>query len=402
MSYRKGDFWIHCPYILDGNLSLSFDIEDCCALLLSVFSEDRMDVSVFLSLSFDACLQELCAQKNISFLEEELPFILSRYEDIHVYRTLNIWLGFYAWDAGESLLDAPVDMMSAVGNTVEPSISFIDSLEGLEWKGDVWSPFFQRERFGRVVSAHTMVSIPPGSFEMGRHDDYYAEVESRPLHRVHITRPFWMSAYPVPQLIFEQVLNRNPSRNRIEPYLPVENVTWCEAVLFCNELSRKEGLALAYDLPAEFENSLEYAACVVWNRGANGYRLPTEAEWEYCAKAGLLTTFSGGDELDSVGWFDKNSRSRIQFVGEKQANPWGLCDMSGNVSEWVWDTPIRVYENKVEMDPILYEPAQKSTRIYRGGSCLDESNECSVSYRRFGVADARRACLGFRVIRGMS
>ncbi|WP_327092753.1 formylglycine-generating enzyme family protein [Nonomuraea sp. NBC_01738] len=157
--------------------------------------------------------------------------------------------------------------------------------------------------------------------------------------------------------------------------VPVTNVSWLEAVAWCNRLSQREGLTPAYGHDGAGE--------VVWDRTAEGYRLPTEAEWQYACKAGT-TGYRYGD-IDEIAWYAGNSGERAHEAGGKAANPWGLHDMLGNVWEWCWD----LYDEEV----------YGSYRIFRGGSWAEQERGCGASVRRrshptFAIDD-----LGFRLAR---
>jgi formylglycine-generating enzyme required for sulfatase activity len=158
--------------------------------------------------------------------------------------------------------------------------------------------------------------------------------------------------------------------------LPVVNVSWLDAVDACNRLSERSGFAPAY---ARDESSGE----VVWDRASVGYRLPTEAEWQYAGKAG--TTGYRYGPIDDIAWYEGNSGGRAHDVGGKAANPWGLHDMLGNVWEWCWD----LYD----------EDVYGSYRIFRGGGWAEAERGCGSSVRRrshptFAIDD-----LGFRLAR---
>ncbi|WP_328413397.1 formylglycine-generating enzyme family protein [Streptomyces violaceus] len=187
--------------------------------------------------------------------------------------------------------------------------------------------------------------------------------------------PFRMSAFPVTQEWYAQVTGEWPSAARGER-LPVEGVSWWDAVRFCNGLSRGEGLTPVYRLGGEDE-------AVDWDASADGYRLPTEAEWEYACRAG-----SAGPRyarLDEVAWYRGNSDERVHTVGGKQANAWGLYDMLGNVWDWCWD---------------LYDAEVYDTyRVLRGGGWSDEHWSCRASVRRRSHPTFRIDDVGFRVAR---
>jgi formylglycine-generating enzyme required for sulfatase activity len=156
------------------------------------------------------------------------------------------------------------------------------------------------------------------------------ENNERPVHQVRV-QSFYMGIYAVTQEEWVKVTGSNPSKFR-GPDLPVETVNWYDAVEYCNQRSKQEGLTPAY------QGSSVNITC---NFRVNGYRLPTEAEWEYAAKggnqAGSIYEYSGSNNVDEVGWYIENSGGSTHAVGRKQPNRLGLYDMSGNVREWCWD-----------------------------------------------------------------
>ncbi|MBU0753890.1 MAG: SUMF1/EgtB/PvdO family nonheme iron enzyme, partial [Planctomycetes bacterium] len=166
-----------------------------------------------------------------------------------------------------------------------------------------------------------LVPIQGDSFKMGDEEvgSYKATVSS-----------FWLDRYPVTQSLFQRVMGKNPSQFQGDDR-PVENVSWYDAVEFCNRLSEIIGREPYYKIEGKEVSRIETA---------DGFRLPTEAEWEYACRAGTTTKYWSGDsekDLDRVGWYYKNSGGETHPVREKPANPWGLFDMHGNVWEWVWD-----------------------------------------------------------------
>ncbi|KAA0259649.1 MAG: hypothetical protein EDM75_08215 [Chlorobiota bacterium] len=178
------------------------------------------------------------------------------------------------------------------------------------------------------------------------------------------------------QELWESVMGSNPS-NFKGSKKPVEEVSWYDAVEFCNKLSEKEGLQKAYS------GSGDNIKC---DFSANGYRLPTEAEWEYAARGGNQSKgyeYSGSSDLDDVGWYYDNSGRETKEVGRKQPNELGLYDMSGNVWEWCWD----IYSDS------------GSNRVKRGGSWLDYADDCRVADRGNDDPDSRGDINGFRLVR---
>jgi sulfatase modifying factor 1 len=186
---------------------------------------------------------------------------------------------------------------------------------------------------------------------------------------------YGLAALPVTQDLYAEVTGQWPSAARGDR-LPVESVTWWDAVRFCNGLSRLEGLAPAYRLDPGGQD-------VEWEAAADGYRLPTEAEWEHACRAG--TDGARYALLDDVAWYRGKSGERLHPVGGKQPNPWGFHDMLGNVWEWCWD----------RYDPEVYG----SYRVLRGGGWFDEHWSCRASVRRRSHPDLRIDDVGFRVAR---
>lgn len=188
---------------------------------------------------------------------------------------------------------------------------------------------------------------------------------------------------------------------------PARFISWYAAVEFCNKLSDKEGLQKVYTLKKNQRDTLnknkndDYDITVRADFTANGYRLPTEAEWEYAARGGSLSkgyTYSGSNNAGNVAWYNENSGGEIQPVGQKQANELGIYDMSGNVAEWCWD-----WYNQFTPEPQMNPTGSPSgsDRIIRGGdffSSLD-TNEHRVSVRNSVVSHAQGQGIGFRIVR---
>jgi formylglycine-generating enzyme required for sulfatase activity len=188
--------------------------------------------------------------------------------------------------------------------------------------------------------------------------------------------PYLLAAVPVTQRRYAEVTGQAPSAARGGD-LPVESVSWLAAVRYCNALSQREALTPVYALSADDH--------VHWNAAADGYRLPTEAEWEHACRAG--TTGARYGELEDLAWYRANARGTTHDVGAKQPNAWGFHDMLGNVWEWCWDL----------YDGDLYG----SYRVLRGGGWADEHYSCRASVRRgshptFAIDD-----VGFRVARSV-
>ncbi len=228
------------------------------------------------------------------------------------------------------------------------------------------------------------VHIPAGSFQMGspagekgRGDD------EGPQHRATITRAFFMQATEVTQGQYRALMGKNPSRfTSCGDDCPVEQVSWRDAVTYCNALSRKEGLEECYD-----GDRLKGLDC-------KGYRLPTEAEWEYAVRAGSAGASYG--ELDAIAWYGRNSDFYTHPVGKKKPNAWGLYDMLGNVWEWCHDWKGDYPSGAVE-DPT--GPQAGLYRVSRGSSWCRYARDVRAASRRGDAPDRLGGSLGLRPVR---
>jgi formylglycine-generating enzyme required for sulfatase activity len=240
-----------------------------------------------------------------------------------------------------------------------------------------------------------MIVVPAGYFEMGNARGHNDE---KPVHKVWVDS-FLMDKTEMTQAVWEKIgtdeAMSNPSPIQ-GPDLPVNNVTWRAAALFCNARSRYEGLKPCYD-----EN--DATKC---NFDADGYRLPTEAEWEYACRAGTTTDYSFGNDvrkLGDYGWFLDNTGKKTHPVRQKKANPWGLFDMHGNVAEWCHDAFAKdFYKDSPDKNP--RGPAQGAQKVLRGGSWKSSAEAARSSSRMGenpGFADACLApdAIGFRCVR---
>jgi formylglycine-generating enzyme required for sulfatase activity len=218
-----------------------------------------------------------------------------------------------------------------------------------------------------LSAGNEMIDIPPGQV-------WLSDRRTQRTWSVELA-PYQLAAFPITQARYAQVTGQRPSTAQ-GGQLPVEGVSWWEAVRFCNELSQREGLAPAYRL-------LTDGAGIEWDPAADGYRLPTEAEWEHACRGG--TTKARYGLLDEIAWHRANSGERTHEVGGKQPNAWGLHDMLGNVWEWCWD----VYDAEV----------YGTYRVLRGGGWCDEHWSCRASVRRRSHPNFQIDDLGFRIAR---
>jgi len=240
----------------------------------------------------------------------------------------------------------------------------------------------------------TLKRIPAGTFQMGSPDGAGNEDE-RPQHEVRITRPFYLGVTEVSQAQYEAVMGNNPSyfsatgdsKDKVAGQStgqhPVETVYWLDAVKFCNKLSELEGRKPFYEIAGETVRVPDWKA--------SGYRLPTEAEWEQAC---------GGDpaDLEEHAWFDKNSGDVTHSVGKKLTNRFGLHDMLGNVAEWCWDAYDKdYYKQSPPDDPTGPDIAGAASRVFRGGSWLDDPRYCRSALRSRDAPVSRHYDLGFRL-----
>lgn len=227
------------------------------------------------------------------------------------------------------------------------------------------------------------IRIPTGEFNMGSPmREKRRKLWESPVHKVTIKKPFYLGRYPVTQEQWRKVMGNNPAYFKGEKH-PVENISWNEIQVFFREL-----------------NALENTGGV-----SRTYRLPTEAEWEYAARAGTETAYFFGDDeskLTEYAWFLENSEFETHPIGLKKPNPWGFYDIYGNVGEWVQDeyhisykgspTDGRAWEN-------AFPSVSTPVRIRRGGGWNGNAGCCRSAERLFAAQDKRLNSLGFRVVR---
>ncbi len=236
--------------------------------------------------------------------------------------------------------------------------------------------------------------VQGGSFTMGSSSGETVEI---PLHSVTLNS-FYISQYEVTQGKWKTVMGGNPSNfPSVGDSGPVELVTWYECISFCNKLSIIDGKTPCYSINGD-NNPVDWASGqVVCSYTAKGYRLPTEAEWEYAARGGNQNNgydFSGSNTLDIIAWNLNNSGNTTHIVGTRTSNELGIFDMSGNVWEWTWDW-FGLYGSTSQINP-----TGSTSGIYhtiRGG-CFNSVNDCRVSKRGSMGPGEKRNFLGFRLV----
>lgn len=230
-----------------------------------------------------------------------------------------------------------------------------------------------------------MIFVEGGTFKMGSETDHSDE---KPVHYVTLS-DFYIGKYAVSQKLWMDVMYyKNPSHFRGND-LPVENVSWFDCIFFCNALSRRDGFEELYLINGDLVTLLSRK---------RGYRLPTEAEWEFSARGGNKSkgfTYSGSNNMDQIGWYDNNSGGKTHLVGQKGANELGLFDLSGNVREWCWDC-FSTYPSSSQTNPL--GSASGLNRVLRGGSWRNSVDSCRLSYRCYGNPSNSNDGLGFRLV----
>ena len=251
------------------------------------------------------------------------------------------------------------------------------------------------------------ILLPAGTFMMGSPESENWRIDDETQHEVTVSS-FYVDAYETTQAEWEALMGTNPSTFKGER-LPVENISWLDAILYANAKSTAEGLNPVYEIDND---------AVTWDRSLNGYRLPTEAEWEYACRAGITTPFNLERSLDAddanfyghypyeieENYFNDSVlearpgqyRGTTVEVGSFEMSPWGLYDMHGNVNEWCWDW-YGPYDVEDTDNPI--GPDSGTRHVYRGGGWNDFGKNMRSAYRAAGQSDLKSYNLGLRLVR---
>ena len=339
-----------------------------------------------------------------------LVFLIYLFSTVLVLGSPNAYLTVQAYDTENTRIDATVEIN---GNEIGVAWSSIlldagvyhvvVSSSARRWAGQLLLLNDERKTFSvTLVAAPPMILVQSGSFLMGSPVDEPGRHDDECQHLVTLTRGFWIGATEVSQSLYEEIIGANPSR-WVSSLGPVENVTWFDCIRFCNQLSDKHGFQPVYTI---IEDN------VVWDQAADGYRLPTEAEWEYACRAGSRSVFSFGDDPAQLYRFgnycdrscERAWRDTTQLdgyfhtapIGSFEPNAWGIYDMHGNIWEWCWDwwAP---FEASTLVDP--HGPLAGTHKAERGG-CWEVGPEmCRQAYRHYVEPDQKRSYLGFRIAR---
>jgi len=220
------------------------------------------------------------------------------------------------------------------------------------------------------------IFIGAGSFQMGAHESEDGSSKEKPRHEVKLSQPFYIGKHEVTQAQWQAIMSTNPSLFT-GPTKPVNRVSWDDVQTFIARL-----------------NTIEKTT---------SYRLPTEAQWEYAARAESQTSYCYGDDpkgekLNRYSWYEKNSKNQIHPVGELKPNNWGIHDMHGNVQEWVQDWYDKnYYQSSDETDPT--GPASGRKRVVRGGSWINPAYHCRSAARSYYSSDYVDNDIGFRLVK---
>ncbi|MDZ4122179.1 MAG: SUMF1/EgtB/PvdO family nonheme iron enzyme, partial [Candidatus Cloacimonadaceae bacterium] len=276
------------------------------------------------------------------------------------------------------------------GQFREAGDAFSDSRTAVDPRRVVQTPATVRpatESTSRAVrKPENMVFIESNTFGLGR-------LKENLHHNVSLSG-FYISKYEITQAEWNRFMRAANVSNRGDN-IPVDNISWFDAVLYANGLSEAEGLTPCYKI-----RGLGASRVVTCDFRANGYRLPTEAEWEFAAKAGKLYNYSGSEDPALVAWFKDNSAGKVRPGGQKEPNDFGLYDMTGNVAEWCWDWYDANYPRTLTTFVNPTGPETGTHKSIRGGNVQNgEGRNLNILYRDRGEPGRGYLFVGFRLVR---
>jgi len=242
----------------------------------------------------------------------------------------------------------------------------------------------------KISTEVEMVFVQGGTFIMGSPESEEGRDSNENQHEVALSS-FYIGKFDVTQDLYQRVMGKNPSSWGGDKNRPIDAVSWYDAISFCNKLSERDKLKKVYSIRGTNVQ-------IDWS--ANGYRLPTEAEWEYAARGGQegeskYLEFAGSNDPEQVAWYNNNSGGSVHPVGQKVPNALGLYDMSGNIAQWCWDS-YEPYATSKQIDP--QGPPTGGYHICRGGGWSSDMQGVRVAKRDRYSPSARNSLIGFRIV----
>jgi formylglycine-generating enzyme required for sulfatase activity len=327
-------------------------------------------------ISKDNQSNELVTVLNTSSLNETLA-VVSTVQPVQEIKKETLAEGIVVQPVQEFIKETPAE--SIVVQLAQEPIS--EAISQSANSTDIGNTIIKQPSALPVYS--NFILIPAGFFQMGSNED----PDEAPVHLVYLNL-FYIGKYEVSQKEYAEITRKNLIFFKGDDF-PVENISWYDAIEYCNQLSVKEGLQPAYQ--GEEEN-------ITCNFKASGYRLPTEAEWGYAAYGKDKTKYAGSDDAETVAWYNNNSYGMSHIVGTKAANSLGLFDMSGNVSEWCWDL-YGTYSNENQNNPT--GASDGKTRVVRGGFFGNNELNLRLTTRNHHSPVMRNSSVGFRIVRSV-
>jgi len=331
------------------------------------------------------------SRQLIAAIDARVPNVIENTSDLNICRKQQITILNNEFSLTEEAANDVVNLLILILKDEKINCKYCTSC-GKELS-DEWilCPFcgtsisVKNKNSNNLSNSKNMVKIKSGNFMMGSPDGEYEHNSNERQHNVVISS-YYISIYPVTQIEYEELIKESPSYFKGDN-LPVENVNWYDAIEYCNIKSKKEGFTPVYTIEGS----------EVWlDQFANGYRLPTEAEWEYACRADTKTPYNTGVTIkDITGWYNLNSGDTTRPVGLKPANEWGLFDMHGNVWEWCWD----LYGVYKCVDDQKKKNVSSTHRVLRGGSWNNNAACLRSASRGSAHATQRFQNIGFRLAR---